>query len=58
MVGQVQKLDLSPSQMEHVLRANRKGRQGKAGCHHIGRPINMQDLVHIGKSVAAQKMIF
>ena len=26
LVGQLQKLDLSPSQMEHVLRANRKGR--------------------------------
>ena len=30
IVGQLQKLDLSPSQMEHVLRANRKGRQGKS----------------------------
>ena len=30
MVRQLQKLDLSPSQMEHVLRANRKGRQGKS----------------------------
>ena len=30
MVRQLQKLDLSPSQMGHVLRANRKGRQGKS----------------------------
>ena len=30
MVRQLKTLDLSPSQMEHVLRANRKGRQGKS----------------------------
>ena len=30
MVTQLQKLDLSPSQMENVLMANRKGRQGKS----------------------------
>ena len=30
MVRQLKQLDLSPSQMEHVLRANRKGRQGKS----------------------------
>ena len=58
MVRQLKKLDLSPSQMEHVLRANRKGSKGKAGCHYIGRPINMHEVVHIMKSVAAQKMRF
>ena len=30
MVRQLKTLDLSPSQMEHVLRADRKGRQGKS----------------------------
>ena len=40
MVGQLQKLDLSPSQMENVLKANRKGR-GKLslkrkGCDAVG----------------------
>ena len=30
MVRQLTKFDLSPSQMEHVLRDNRKGRQGKS----------------------------
>ena len=30
MVRQLTKFDLSPSQMEHVLRAKRKGKQGKS----------------------------
>ena len=30
MVRQLKQLDLSPSQMEHVLRGNRKRRQGKS----------------------------